>query len=574
MTDYIKTYGRTAFEGELGEGDLVLKGGVTSGLVYPYAILELATKYRFRSIGGTSVGALAAAFAAAAEYARTARGDAGGYLRMQARCEALPDLLKGLFQASPRYRGLMGFAMRAQTRRSPLPMVWDLISTFWLTSLAGLTAGAALMDVTHSGPFAWILGMVLGVVIALAARVGLQILDLPNHQFGMCPGLAQPGYAGPALTDWMHQSIQDIAFDDPDHAHPLTFGDLAAARPAIDLRVITSNLSMGRPHTLPAFRLDAGYDPAAWAKLFPAPVMTHLAAIARPLTGWTGDQRYMAFPAGDALPVVIAARLSLSLPFVFTAVPMHMGDLQGAALAAATGGDGRVRLRRVWFSDGGLASNFPIHMFDGLLPSRPTFALSLDDLPPGADRNGPRVFITAPDAQGAGLPVSAINDLPAFANSLMASAKDWQDNLLAGMPGQRERIARVLLDPATEGGFNLTMPRAAARTLMGYGLAAGERFLSGLDFEDHCYRRALISYEQLETAIGGLGLAWKGGFADLFARQSATSTAYPHLGQEERRVIAERLGAIAGLARQPPPIGEPDAKFPRPQGRLRISPNT
>lgn len=574
MADYIKTYERTAFEGELSDGDIILKGGVTSGLVYPYAILELATKFRFRSIGGTSVGALAAAFAAAAEYSRGARGDAGGFLRMQARCEALPGLLKGLFQASPRYRDLMRFAMRAQTRRSPLPMVWDLVSTFWLTTLAGLTAGAALMELTRSGPFAIGLGMLLGAVLALAARIGLQVLDLPNHAFGLCPGLAQPGYSGPALTDWMHQSIQDIAFGDPDHPLPLTFGDLAAADPPIDLRVITSNLSMGRPHTLPAFRLDAGYDPAAWARLFPAPVTAYLAARAEPLTGWAGEHPYKAFPAGDGLPLVIAARLSLSLPFVFTAVPMHMADLQGAALAAATGGDGTVRLRRVWFSDGGLASNFPIHMFDGLLPTRPTFALSLDDLPPGADRDGPRVFITAPDAEGAGLPVSAVNDLAAFTNSLMASAKDWQDNLLAGMPGQRERIARVLLDPATEGGFNLTMPRSAARVLMGYGLAAGQRLLGGLDFEEHCYRRALISYEQLETAIGSLGRTWKGGFAALFARQSEVSTAYPRLGQDERDFIAARLGVLADVALDPPPIGEPDAKFPRPQGRLRISPNT
>ena len=47
------------------ECDLILKGGITSGIVYPYAILELATKYRFRSLGGTSAGAIAAAFAAA-----------------------------------------------------------------------------------------------------------------------------------------------------------------------------------------------------------------------------------------------------------------------------------------------------------------------------------------------------------------------------------------------------------------------------------------------------------------------------------------------------------------------------
>ncbi len=50
--------------------DLVMKGGVTSGIVYPTAMCRLARTFRFRSIGGTSAGALAAALAAAAEHER------------------------------------------------------------------------------------------------------------------------------------------------------------------------------------------------------------------------------------------------------------------------------------------------------------------------------------------------------------------------------------------------------------------------------------------------------------------------------------------------------------------------
>ena len=40
--------------------DLVMKGGVTSGVVYPPVIVELAEKHEFVSIGGTSAGAIAA----------------------------------------------------------------------------------------------------------------------------------------------------------------------------------------------------------------------------------------------------------------------------------------------------------------------------------------------------------------------------------------------------------------------------------------------------------------------------------------------------------------------------------
>jgi hypothetical protein len=36
--------------------DLVMKGGITSGIVYPKAVAELAKTYEFASIGGTSAG--------------------------------------------------------------------------------------------------------------------------------------------------------------------------------------------------------------------------------------------------------------------------------------------------------------------------------------------------------------------------------------------------------------------------------------------------------------------------------------------------------------------------------------
>ncbi len=63
------------FAGEKPPCDLVMKGGITSGVVYPLAVVELARKYRFRCIGGTSAGAIAAVVTAAAEYGR----DSGGF---------------------------------------------------------------------------------------------------------------------------------------------------------------------------------------------------------------------------------------------------------------------------------------------------------------------------------------------------------------------------------------------------------------------------------------------------------------------------------------------------------------
>ena len=93
--------------------DLVTTGGVASGVVYPWAIVEIARAYRFRNIGGTSVGAMAAALAAAAEYGRRNGNDfAFEPLRRLpgALGETLPDRrtrMLSLFQTNPRGRRLI-----------------------------------------------------------------------------------------------------------------------------------------------------------------------------------------------------------------------------------------------------------------------------------------------------------------------------------------------------------------------------------------------------------------------------------------------------------------------------------
>lgn len=41
--------------------DIVMKGGITSGVVYPEAVGQLADTYEFRNIGGASAGAISCA---------------------------------------------------------------------------------------------------------------------------------------------------------------------------------------------------------------------------------------------------------------------------------------------------------------------------------------------------------------------------------------------------------------------------------------------------------------------------------------------------------------------------------
>ena len=66
------------------ECDLVMRGGITSVIVYPKAIAKLAKNYKFRCVGGTSAGAIAAT-ATAAGALGVRKGPLPGLLRGTAR---------------------------------------------------------------------------------------------------------------------------------------------------------------------------------------------------------------------------------------------------------------------------------------------------------------------------------------------------------------------------------------------------------------------------------------------------------------------------------------------------------
>ena len=97
----------------LKECDIIMKGGITSGVVYPEAILELSRTYCFRCIGGTSAGAIAAVITAAAQYGEGAV--ANGAERGFAVLRRLPAMLKSdlakLFQPAPALRSFFRLLM-------------------------------------------------------------------------------------------------------------------------------------------------------------------------------------------------------------------------------------------------------------------------------------------------------------------------------------------------------------------------------------------------------------------------------------------------------------------------------
>ena len=83
------------------ECDIVMEGGVTSGVVYPAFVARLAQRFTLRSIGGTSVGAVAAIAAAAAQFKRnrvrkTGQGSDDGFVVRTASGDVDADAVVGL----------------------------------------------------------------------------------------------------------------------------------------------------------------------------------------------------------------------------------------------------------------------------------------------------------------------------------------------------------------------------------------------------------------------------------------------------------------------------------------------
>ena len=133
--------------------DMVMKGGITSGVVYPLAICELAKTYTFKSLGGTSAGAIAASAAAAAEYGRQnrqAESNESGFEKL----EKLPDWLgENLFTL---------FQPQADTQK-----IFNLL----VAGLSGDKGAAIGVKVLWASlvnfPFAALLGILPGLILAV-----------------------------------------------------------------------------------------------------------------------------------------------------------------------------------------------------------------------------------------------------------------------------------------------------------------------------------------------------------------------------------------------------------------------
>ena len=476
------------------ECDLVMKGGITSGIVYPKAVLALKDTYRFRNIGGTSAGAIAAVATAAAEYGRDARDAEGkdGFGRLDDLNAALmeKDFLRSLFQPSPKTEALMevaSAAMKASSGQSKVLRVLGKLTGVagvlvrhapWAMLLgvgAGIGVGAGLSTLNdgkaqglRQGVFLGLFGLLGGAVGGIWVLFRKLFHDIPDNGFGICighdPEAGAKGKTGskPVLIDWLTDQIEGIGAKNESaickgglrngqtYRVPLTFLDLRYKPNPICLKMMTTNVSEELPYVLPFENHRFLFEEAKMREYFPENVVDHLVTKCHQSDRRTPPPGFYFLPSADDMPIVVTMRMSLSFPILLSAVPLwSLGA--GAFKRIKEDPDApftKEDLNENWFSDGGLSSNFPIQFFDSWLPTRPTFGINLAAYPPEAfDAEGNLLsnkFGVAPttkDSLGRATPRSAADPT---APVYLPRANEYPPKIVNELPGLMSFLGAIV----------------------------------------------------------------------------------------------------------------------------------
>ena len=668
--------------------DLVMKGGITSGVIYPKLIARLAEAWRFKSVGGTSAGAIAAAGCAAAELGRQSGRNADAFAQLARLPKALGDpaapgdrnsMLFRLFMPAPWLKNHFHVLVGALNRKDVVGLVfgalWALLRQFWLVTLLAVVAMATLgvpavlastpLDlhgaiwllvhctllsvaiwaafafvpgspfwrvvlafavsalacawqlsaygrVAGAGPLAfatlvvmlWLL-VTTSVATALAAtRFMLSLLaGLRRNGWGLCSGHSPDEAAKPqALTDWLVDYFDGLAGRGT-AARPLTFGDLwglseqpptssrddlPVADREIDLQVMTTAVSQHLCYALPLREKTGGfyYQRDEWAALFPRRVMDwldHVSAVlddpARQVLD-SKDRALRHLPRNQDLPVVVAVRMSLSFPVLLSAVPLYAIDR-----SLQVTGQPEPRPTKIWFSDGGISSNMPLHFFDAALPSRPTFAVDLkaehplhpiDPALPASQQDG-RVYLPTNNSAGQAPHWDAPEDdkptgLFRFLGQIVGTMQNWRDQMQLPYPGYRDRIVQIS-QRADEGGLNLNMPPKNIERLADAGEFAAEVLTGRFDpargdgwanHKDIRVRSFLSLVEELVRSRNLQDVSWD----EVVRRVDAH---YLHDG--EREMALQMLATMRELGQSFDQRGTSVSREPpKPKPQMRISP--
>ena len=502
------------------ECDLVMKGGITSGVVYPSAVEAIAKRFVLRNLGGASAGAIAAAGAAAAQYRKNRlirAGEQGAVLdepfaefAQMARDLGGDGVLLGLVRPQkitlPAWQSLRPLLLaKGWPRRLAGAMTCRVI--VFLAICAFLLCFACV-----AGNRTSVLESVLAIVVITPLAVALHVIQaarcVRQNWMGLCNGMPDVGPEGLSmnhlngnpedsgvLVPWLYRHLQSLAGLPP--SEPFTFGHLwgSPEAPALDaehpstpfalgspeylafrndqqhgrekrdiaLELLTTDLTFGRPQRIPfADPLYARREDLV--RLLPMEVVSWIEARSTQVRD-DGDARFLLLPPAWDFPVILAVRLSLSFPILISVVPLFRWVGEGEA----------AKMVRCWFSDGGILSNFPIHLFDQLLPERPTFGINLR-----YDRGSKGASVVLPSAYASGDDASPPSDFggerpPAFRDalfSLLNAWQSWQDNSQMRLPGFRDRIAHINLGEGL-GGLNLNMTKGDVQALINVGTTAG-----------------------------------------------------------------------------------------------------
>ncbi len=516
------------------ECDLVMKGGVSSGIVYPKAVSVLAEKYRFRSIGGTSAGAIAAAFTAAAEYNRQKNDHDQGFelLESQLPNEIAENLLH-LFQPDKKHQLLFESAIEYSNIKDSGK--WELVK-FILKKLK-------LFKVLKRLPE-----------------------SLPETNYGLCSGLTVSSGGVLGLIDWLNYWLEDCAgrlTNKELPSKPLTFGDLKSA--GVNLKVITTNISTQQSIALP-FK-DKNYAKVDELRyVLSENVVDYLVQYHQDKNNqeFNEETDILELPEASEFPVIMAVRMSLSFPILLSAVSLYSYDRTLRNFKH----NEENKPQKCWYSDGGITSNFPIHLFDDVFPLRPTFGITLDefhdkrhdkDVPVNVGKN--RIYLPTLAGQGLHTPINKIKGLLSFLSSVFYSAQNWQDKSQIVQPGYRDRIVRIALKD-NEGGVNLNMPKDKIDYLVHLGGLAGDEIIDHFDFDEHRWRRLLSSYSAFEKEFNDMYKEFASNkssesmskylrrYEKALSEDSPIASSYKPKDKDHLMLLIKRLTDLAKIARE------------------------
>ncbi len=515
--------------------DLTMRGGTTSGVVYPLAVASLARHYEFKQIGGASAGAIAAGFTAAAERGR----GTGGFEKLTKLIDWFTSgsgaerwRLAQLFQPAEKTRALYRIVVATMQKRETTGRSVISCLFFALLGAVGLRAKAALALMTLlwlGGPVLWSAWLapsvwprwlaVLLIVLAVAC-VPLVLWRLRNTlPWPAWVFIAVPLVLGLAFSRHLATAAVVLLV-----WLVLTFAAASAL-------TITYALAMQRYLKDNARSIHFGLVPGTGD--FRPSWLDRLAGVPKstgvpPLSDWIADQLDELAGTGHALTfgdlgdinlVLMTTDLSEGRPYrlpssvewdyceecLFYVLPRRVVEqMNGASKGSKCPLHEHMPLRalpsrenlpvvlavRMSLSFPGLIAAVPlcrdgkVHWFsDGGITSNfpihffdsllPRWpTFGLSLQPFPAGDNG-EVWLPEQDASTSGTPYAPLASMPSFLVSILNTFLDWRDTMQSALPGYRGRIAHVR-QSGDEGGTNLFMPPATIKRLALRGQRAGD----------------------------------------------------------------------------------------------------